>query len=263
MTSPFQIERHDWGPPRPRRAAFAGQGRLRKIALIGGGNTHRFAPWHDDTWEIWSHASARKFCQREADVLFDLHPKALWSDPKKKFWDTSYGAWLKQNHLPIYMQKRYKDVPASIEYPFGQIITEFYPYFTNHVAWMIALALTQGVTHLGLYGCHYDSQSEYGPQRGCAEYWCGVAHGRGVQVLIPPTCDLLDNPHLLYGYESHPDGVRDKSYSVTVKHAVKKDAVEKPLTIINPDATEEVRPPLMDLDGQPPAWERSRLMAHV
>ena len=62
---------------------------------------------------------------------------------------------------------------------------------------MIALALTEGVTHLALYGCHYSNDSEYAIQRGCAEYWCGVAEGRGVTVCIPPTCDLLNFPEEL------------------------------------------------------------------
>jgi hypothetical protein len=194
---------------------MAAPGRLRKVALLGGAqSTLKFAPWHDASWELWSHASCRHRCEREPDLLFDLHPPELWRDPERKFWDKRYAKWLAQNHLPIYMQERYPDVPGSIRYPFEQVITEFpRGYMTNHVAYMVALALVEGVTHIALYGCHYDSDSEYGPQRGCAEYWCGVAEGRGVQVLIPPTCDLLGKPALLYGYQSHPDGVRDPSYS--------------------------------------------------
>lgn len=252
---PFVSDTNDWGPPRPRRPLLAGQGRARKVALIGGANTVRFAPWHDPTWEIWAHASARKFCEREPDLLFDLHPKALWGDPKKKFWDSSYATWLKQNHIPIMMQHHYKEVPASIKYPFAQIIHQFRPYFTNHVAWMTALALTEGVSHIGIYGCHYDSDSEYGPQRGCAEYWIGYAEGQGVQVVIPPTCDLVNNPSLLYGYESHPNGVRDPSYSVTVKKALKTPGTTKTMTVIDMEKAEG-RPPLREI-GMPPAWERS------
>jgi hypothetical protein len=204
-----------WVGPKPRRPVMAGPGRPRKIAILGGAeSTLKHAPWHDSTWELWSHASCRHKCEREPDVLFDLHPPELWRNPSKKFWDRTYVKWLKQSHIPIYMQDHYKDIPASIRYPFETMITEFPKgYMTNHVAYMMALALMEGVTHIGLYGCHYDSNSEYGPQRGCAEYWCGVAEGRGVQVLIPPGCDLLMKPSLLYGYQSHPDGKRDPSYS--------------------------------------------------
>jgi hypothetical protein len=201
----------------PRRPVFAGVGRLRKIAMVGGAGTIRHVPWDDPTWEIWSHHSCRHQCGREPDLLFDLHPPELWRDADKKFWDPRYPAWLKATHTPIMMQQKYPDAPTSIKYPFESMVTEFpRGYHTNTLSYMIPLALMEGVTHIGIFGCHYDAGSEYGPQRGSAEYWLGVAEGRGVHVLIPPGCDLLNRPSLLYGYESHPNGVRDPSYSFTI-----------------------------------------------
>jgi hypothetical protein len=252
-----------WGAP-PRRRPPPGS--PYKVAILGGAGTLRYAPWHDPSWQLWAHASCRNDCQRMPDLLWDLHPRALWSNPKKKSWDQTYYRWLQQNVTPIYMQEKYPDVPASLKYPFAQVIHQYRPYFTNHVAWMIALALTEGVTHIGLYGCHYSMESEYGIQRGCAEYWCGVADGRGVQVLIPPGCDLLNFPSQLYGYESHPDGVRHADYGLK---QFKKPKVEKPDgtkvdgTVIDPTKAEG-RPPLMALKDpggnvMPPAWERSGL----
>jgi hypothetical protein len=204
-------------PPMPRRAPLSGVGRLRKIACLGGAKTLQLAPWHDETWELWSHASCRHMGSRDPDLLFDLHPPELWRDPTKKTWDPKYATWLTTNRIPIMMQKVYADVPASIKYPFATMITEFpRGYMTNHLAYMVALALMEGVTHLAVYGCDYGTNSEYGPQRGSAEYWLGVAEGRGVRVLLPPGCDLLNKPALLYGYESHPNGVRDPSYSFAI-----------------------------------------------
>lgn len=200
--------------PEPHRVAPRSPiGQIRKIAILGGAHTIRFAPFHDLSWELWSHASSRDRCKRAPDVLFDLHPKTLWGDPKKKSWDPGYLKWLKKNHIPIYMQERYPDIPSSMKYPFETMITEFpRGYMTNQSSYMIALALMSGATHIAVYGCHYQAKSEYWSQRGSMEYWLGVAEGRGVQVLIPPTCDLLNRPSLLYGYESHPNGKRDKSY---------------------------------------------------
>lgn len=204
-------------PPKPRRAPFAGIGRLRKVACLGGAGTVKFAPWHDPTWELWAHASCRHLCKRDPDLLFDLHPKVLWSDPTKKNWDPKYYDWLKRNHLPIMMQQVYPEVPASLRYPFEPMIAEWpRGYMANHLAYMIALALMEGVTHLGVFGCEYGTNTEYGPQRGSAEYWLGLAEGRGVTLVLPPGCDLLNKPSLLYGYESHPNGVRDPSYSFAI-----------------------------------------------
>lgn len=204
-------------PVQYRKPVFAGPGRLRKVACLGGAATLKHTPWHDTTWELWAHASCRHLCKREPDLLWDLHPPELWRDATKKNWDPKYHEWLQTNRIPMMMQSVYHDVPASMRYPFETVVTEFpRGYMTNHLAYMVALALSEGVTHLAVFGCDYTTGSEYGPQRGCAEYWLGVAEGRGVHVMLPPGCDLLNKPSLLYGYESHPNGVRDKSYSFAI-----------------------------------------------
>ncbi|MEK9725818.1 MAG: hypothetical protein VW405_20365, partial [Rhodospirillaceae bacterium] len=103
---------------------------------------------------------------------------------------------------------RHDEVPASIEYPKGRILQEFgFPrsYFTNHLSWMVALALAEGVTTIGLWGINYSCRSEYAMQRGSAEYWIGRAVERGVNVILPEQCSLLREPALLYGYESHDE----------------------------------------------------------
>lgn len=215
-----------WRGPKLPGPAYAGIGRLRKIALLGSAPSLRFTPWSDPSWELWAHASCRNMCRRKPDLLWDLHPPELWRDKTKKTWDPGYFKWLQRNAIPIMMQRKYQDVPASVKYPFEQMVTEFpRGYMTNHVAYMIALALMQGVTHISIFGCDYKAESEYGPQRGSAEYWIGVAEGRGVHVGIPPTCDLCARPWPLYGYESHPDGVRHPAYRFSVDGMKKNESV--------------------------------------
>lgn len=248
-------------PVTARRPVLAGVGRLRKIACLGGAQSMQYTPWQDPTWELWAHASCRHLCKRDPDLLWDLHPPTLWRDPKKKSWDPKYMTWLSTNRVPIMMQDIYEDVPASMRYPFETMVTEFpRGYMTNHLAYMVALALMEGVTHLGIFGCDYSTNSEYGPQRGGAEYWLGVAEGRGVQVMIAPKCDLLGKPALLYGYESHPNGVRDASYSFAIgplNHAAKPTANGKNLT----PADDPKAPPLRDLGVKPEPDGFDRAMA--
>lgn len=233
---------------------MAGIGRLRKVALLGGAGTLKWAPWHDLTWELWSHASARHLCQRDPDLLFDIHPPALWRDGTKKNWDPKYYQWIQKNRIPIMMQDAYKDVPASMRYPFETMITEFpRGYMTNQVAYMVALALMEGVTDLALYGCEYNTHSEYGPQRGSAEYWLGLAEGRGVRVLLPPGCDLLNKPHLLYGYESHPNGVRDKSYEFGLGPLKATGKVGSAPSLLVPSESPNA-PPLRNIGVTPEPW---------
>lgn len=179
-------------------APLVGLGRQRKIALIGSAETIQCAPWYDPTWEIWAHATVHHFCKR-VDRYFDLHPWK-WISEKPM---PGYLEWLKTERTPIYMQRRFRDVPASLRYPQERILAEYPRYFTSHVGWMVALALSEGVTHLGFYGIHYALDEEHIKQRPGCEFWMGVALGKGVQLVNPPGSPLLRQPGWLYGYESH------------------------------------------------------------
>jgi hypothetical protein len=199
ILTPFEPE----GKPARKVVARA----ARKIALCGSHiESLADAPWDDPSWEFWGHGASYGFYRRAMNVYFDLHPKACWQRKGPK---SNYPRWLARNTVPIFMQQHYPEAPASIPYPKGQILTEFSdcrPYFTNHVAWMIAYALTLGdVQTIGLFGINYGIESEYIRQRGSAEFWLGRAVGKGLRVVLPRQCSLLADPLPLYGYESHDE----------------------------------------------------------
>jgi hypothetical protein len=166
------------------------------------------APFADPSWEIWAHSSSRMACPR-VDRFFDLHGRDI--APARVGWDADHDAWLKTCQVPVMMQQFYPDIPASLPYPKARVMAEFpWRYFTSQAAWMMALALTEGVTHLGFYGIHYGVPgSERFLQRPGCEFWMGVAAGRGVQLVVPESSPLLKEPPTLYGYESHDaNGIR-------------------------------------------------------
>ena len=207
-------------PLRVSQPARAGLGRIRKIGLVGShGASLAWTPWHDPSWELWAHASARGMYVRSPDRYFDLHRKECWTKSNNK--GEAYLKWLASNPVPIYMQERFPEVPASVRYPLEQIVAECrFPYLTSHAAYMIALALMEGVTHLGFFGVNYGKSTaigadcEYGTQRGGTEYWMGRAEALGVQLVIPAGCTLLAEPKELYGYASHDaDGKLVESYT--------------------------------------------------
>ena len=64
-------------------------------------------------------------------------------------------------------------------------------YMTSSIAWMIGLAITEGFSTIGVYGVDMAQQTEYEEQRPCCEYLIGLARGRGIEVRLPRTTDLL------------------------------------------------------------------------
>lgn len=217
---------------------------VRKIGFLGSHTaTLKHAPWLDQSWELWGHGSAIGYYGRSLDRYFDLHGPERWSMNAKK--KGSYLVWLGRNTVPIYMQERYTEIPASIRYPRERILMEYgspRPYFTNHLAWMLALALSEGVTTIGLFGINYGHSTEYAKQRGCAEYWLGRASALGVHVVLPTECTLLRDPAPLYGYESHDDtGRLVEAYRVPVTdpRGMPKAPTERP-AIPPPELADEI-----------------------
>lgn len=205
-------------PPTILPQRHLGIGTQRKIAIIGSAPTIDQTPWFDPSWEIWAHATIHTLCRR-VDRYFDLHPWS-WIESKGS---PGYLSWLKREKAPIFLAELRQEVPSSVRYPLDRILSEFPRYFTSHTAYMVALALTEGVSHLGFFGIHYQLGSEYAEQRAGAEFWAGIAAGRGVQLVIPPTSPLCHEPKELYAYESHAEGEPAKKRKAR-KHADRVDA---------------------------------------
>uniref|UniRef100_A0A6M3L9A0 Uncharacterized protein n=1 Tax=viral metagenome TaxID=1070528 RepID=A0A6M3L9A0_9ZZZZ len=121
--------------------------------------------------------------------------------------------WMAKQKFPIYMKKKHKDVPTSIRYPKEEIVERFGSYFTNQIAWMIALAIYKEADEIHLYGCDMSLKYEYQIQRPCVEYFVGLAKGMGIQVYIPAQSDLLKCARM-YGFED-ANRIFEKSSAMT------------------------------------------------
>lgn len=196
-------------PGAPRLAAVrpvpVGPGRPRKVGLIGGAvKSLARAPWLDPSWSFWAHASVfQSIPHMRADRLFDPHPKNVFAVARKNGFKDYYG-FLKTCPTPVYMQEHYEDIPASVRYPL-ELVQQQWPGIpiASTGAMMVALALLEGVTELGLWGIDYQHDSEYEDQRANMELWVGIAIGSGVRVVIPDNSPLCHEPKLIYGYETH------------------------------------------------------------
>jgi hypothetical protein len=241
-----------------RRAPFF---RTKKLGLLGCTENVKYAPFHDPSWTLAAHTAARQFTgSREPDWYFDLHRRECFSR-ENKAWNPKYYTWLKNLQTPIFMQENWPDIPLSVRYPIEQILQEQRAYFTNHCSYMIALAMAEGVTHIGLWGCQYGVESERQVQRGSLEYWLGRFEQAGGQVILPIKKNtLLNFPEGLYGYDSH-----DEQGNLTGDYArmsaiakTEKDGKVVTLTAIAPG---ETRPDVRKLPtGEEIAWVRRELL---
>lgn len=194
-------------PPSP---ALHPTSRIRKVALVGSAESVAHAPFHDPSWEIWTHAITQGKCPR-MDRVFEMHPEHVWREHVKPQWPT-YLKWLRRCPHPVFMLEKHPDIPASIRYPRERIFGECRAmigrlHFGSQADYMIALALSEGVTHLGLFGVQYTSQVGDGVTRDeqllAFKFWLGVAAGRGVSIVLPEGHPTFNIPAEVYGLESH------------------------------------------------------------
>lgn len=174
-----------------------------KVAIVGvAGSSMMLAPYGDDSWEIWGCSNAWQKIPRWDRWVEIHHLETRRNDPAY----AGHYEWMQQQTKPIYTQQAVPDIPASVTYPKDVVIAGVGNLFTSSVDWMLALALHEGATEIGIYGVDMalnDSgvKSEYGHQRPACYYYIGLATGRGVKVTIPPESELLRCPQL-YGYET-------------------------------------------------------------
>ena len=102
------------------------------------------------------------------------------------------------------MTEHHPDLPTSVRFPIERCIELATDYFTSTISHLIAWGILQGYREIALYGIDLVVGTEYEVQKACAEFWLGVAHGRGITIRLPAECALLKHSHR-YGYQREPD----------------------------------------------------------
>lgn len=169
---------------------------MRKVAIVGKSPKSRGAvPVMDPTWEIW--AIGIDDLPR-IDRVFELHNEDLLEEV---IWGTKLRDMLRAKTCPVYMQRRFDDIPTSVAYPLDEVIqTIGRDYFASSFAFMIALAIHEKVDQIGVWGVDLNTYEEYAYQRPNAEYLLGIAKGKGIKVKVPPNTSLLHSPGR-YGWD--------------------------------------------------------------
>ena len=118
--------------------------------------------------------------------------------------------------IPVFTSKAYPEYPFMVDYPLEKVL-DFHKigYFSETIAYAVAFAIMCEVKELHFYGTDYLTFEQYeqgnrgdeiGTRAG-TEFWCGVAHARGVKLLRHTNSEFLkpqnSNPDIMdnfYGY---------------------------------------------------------------
>lgn len=180
---------------------------MRKIAIVGTAASRSLAPLADPEWEIWACSIANITLSR-VDRWFEMH------DPAGMV-NLGHAEWLKKlgqeaETKPVYVTHPTDLIPKATVYPIQDMVTGFSDaFFTSAITYMLALAIGEsmatGNRTIGLFGVEMaNSDERYSYQREGCLHFMQIARLRGIEIVLPPDCEL-SKPNILYGYNiGHP-----------------------------------------------------------
>jgi len=158
---------------------------MKQIVILGRGVGWNSAP-DGECWAVCSAVGNRFVQGKDLNRSFDIH--VLSQHPQSKEKSVKHIAWermVNELNLPHYMPEVDPAIPSSRKYPLEQIVNKFKTdYFTNSIAYMIALALYEGVEKIDIYGVNMSLGSEYASEKAGVEFWIGIGIGAGVDITV-------------------------------------------------------------------------------
>lgn len=174
-----------------------------KVAILGSASSScNMAPFGDPSFEIWGLGWRP---MPRCDRWFEMHLWQVCLDVGPE-----YLRMLSETKQPVYMLEVRREVPTSVRFPIEEMTACFgprllgtdkrHPYWASSVAYMIAMAITEGFKHIEVWGVDMLTDGEYQHQRPNCEWLLGIAEGRGIETYVPPESALL-KMGFLYGYD--------------------------------------------------------------
>ena|SRR3990167_10197945 len=224
---------------------------MKTVRLIALGPSCAEAAWKApegvDTWGI--QYTWRNFKLDRAFVMDDEE----WIKAKNSSFSVpiDMAKEMREAKVPIYVAKKWLDVPNSVEYPINEVLEYFKPikYFMNSMAYMLALAIMEGYERIETYGIDFRYFGDLGDElkyptnwldeTHCGAFWVGMAIGRGVEVIVTKRSSLMKpvrpGDPALYGYGVSPTIQRQRQNIL--------DKRKKVETKQEPDTLQIFRPP--------------------
>lgn len=181
----------DWRPP----STFLPSLKKEAVAIVGTSPASReMANRESPEVEIWGLYHCRTFLKR-MDRVFEIHNQKQIDFSE----DSERGEWFRTRDVPVYVSQPDHGLPTGILYPFVEIGFRFRDYWSNTIAYMIALAVHEGFKEIHIWGVDMAMGTEYAHERPCVEFWLGLAAGCGIVVTVPDSSPLLKTSNGTYG----------------------------------------------------------------
>lgn len=154
-----------------------------KLAIIGLGIGWESAPYDCETWGL-----TRILTRRPVDMVININSDLAT--------------------LAIIRMCKERNVPymGIDEYPLDAVVNHFgTDYFSSSFDYAIALAIYKEYKEIHLYGINMTKTAEYAWQRPGANFWCGMAKGRRIEVVLHNrgmSSLMRTDGGLLYGYDT-------------------------------------------------------------
>jgi hypothetical protein len=169
---------------------------MKKIAIVCGSPSSEFlAPFDNKEWDIWVLGNRlNKFKDKRVTRIFEIHDDILKEGGLK------YAKWLVSQNIPMVVGEKFPVTAKHVKvFPFDKAEKLIgHTYLTSSSAYMMAMAILDGATHIGVYGVDMAvDDHEYFWQRPCMDGWIHFARGRGIEVIIPEVsnvgkCDYVE-----------------------------------------------------------------------
>lgn len=206
-----------------------------KVAIVGGApSSEMLAPFDDESWEVWVLGNRAQKYKRMSRV-FEVHDNLQEHGDVTTY--KNYILELSKKHQIIVGEKFFDDIEPinhnwvifdyeAAEKLFGSL------YFTSSGAYMMAYAILQGATEIGIYGIdHSINDHEYFWQRPCMEAWIGFAKGRGIKVTIPEVSHIGKSKYIEgrdWNGETEVGVFSEEGFStLRDKHKVQHEAIQR------------------------------------
>jgi hypothetical protein len=166
---------------------------MKKIALVGGSpSSENLAPFADESWQIWVHGNQfDRHVNHRVNRIFEIHDDLSQHPPE-------YPAWLANKQIPMIVGRYFPlTAPHISVFPFTKANELMGQHLTSTPAYMMALAILEGATDIGIYGVDMAVDShEYFHQRPTMYAWIGYAKALGINVTIPKESGLFVDDYI-------------------------------------------------------------------